>query len=149
MILSIIAVAFIFAAAVSQLGVDIAIQDFGEAIGIGAVGVILFMFLTLLILGMVMNAASVKVITLPIFYPMAVAVGINPIWLGVFYVINNEMGSLTPPFGMDFFVIKSVVGLPYGTVLKGVTPFILLYILTLAIITIFPQTALWLPSTMH
>ncbi|MFC1871732.1 TRAP transporter large permease subunit [Chloroflexota bacterium] len=148
MILSIIAVAFIFAAAISQLGVVTAIQDFGNALGLGAIGVLSFMFLALLILGMVMNAGSIKVITLPIFYPMAMAVGINPIWLGVFYEINNELGSLTPPFGMDFFVIKSVVGLPYGTVLKGVLPFILLYVLTMAIITVFPETALWLPSTM-
>ena len=148
MILSIIAVAFVFAAAVSQLGLATAIQNYGEAIGIGPVGVILFMFVTLLILGMVMNAGSIKVITLPIFYPMAVAVGINPIWLGVFYEINNELGSLTPPFGMDFFVIKSVVGLPYVMVLRGVLPFILIYILSMVIITIFPETVLWLPSTM-
>ena len=126
-----------------------AIQDFGNAIGLGPLGVIAFIFITLLILGMIMNAGSIKVITLPIFYPMALAVGINPIWLGVFYEINNELGSLTPPFGMDFFVIKSVVGLPYGMVLKGVFPFIMLYILSMVIITIFPETALWLPATME
>ena len=59
------------------------------------------------------------------------------------------MATMTPPFGMDFFIIKAMVDVPYVTVLKGVAPFILLFILSLVIITVFPVIVLWLPSTMR
>jgi len=89
------------------------------------------------------------IITLPIFYPTILNLGFDPIWFGVIMVIIINMGMITPPIGMNVFVIKGVAkDVPLETIFRGIVPFILAMILCLIILTIFPQIALFLPGLM-
>jgi TRAP-type mannitol/chloroaromatic compound transport system permease large subunit len=105
----------------------------------------------LLVLGMFMNAQSIMMITLPVFMPVVYALEFEPVWFAVIYLLNMEMASTTPPFGLALFVMKGVA--PKGTtmadVCRAAMPYLLLDVLAMAIIIIFPQTAMWLVHTMH
>lgn len=148
MILCIIFSAYIFAIIISQLRVAASVVAWAEAVGLTSLGVIGIVFIILIIMGLFLDAASMKLITLPIFWPLAMSVGINNLWLGVFYQFLCEIGLLTPPVGLNLFVIQGVTGLPLNTVAKGNAPFILMMVLTLVIMYFFPQLVTWLPSTM-
>jgi len=148
MILCIICCAMILGAVISQLRIAANLATFAQAAGLSAAAVLVFIFLILFILGMFLDGASIMVITLPIFYPLAMAIGINSVWFGVFYTLTIEIGLLTPPVGLNIFVIKGASGLSLGTVIWGTLPFLLIMALCLVIIYLYPQIVLWLPSTM-
>jgi len=100
-------------------------------------------------LGCVMNIVPAMIITLPIFYPTIIGLGFDPIWFGVIMVIIINMGMITPPIGMNVFVIKGVAkDVPLETIFKGILPFLVAMIFCLIILTIFPQIVLFLPSLM-
>jgi tripartite ATP-independent transporter DctM subunit len=113
--------------------------------------ILLAMQFVLLVLGMFMNAQSIMMITLPVFMPVVYALEFEPVWFAVIYLLNMEMASTTPPFGLALFVMKGVA--PKGTtmadVCRAAMPYLLLDVLAMAIIIIFPQTAMWLVHTMH
>jgi TRAP-type C4-dicarboxylate transport system permease large subunit len=113
--------------------------------------ILLAMQFVLLVLGMFMNAQSIVMITLPVFMPVVYALEFEPVWFAVIYLLNMEMASTTPPFGLALFVMKGVA--PKGTtmadVCRAAMPYLLLDVLAMAIIIIFPQTAMWLVHTMH
>jgi tripartite ATP-independent transporter DctM subunit len=113
--------------------------------------ILLGMQVVLLMLGMFMNAQSIMMITLPVFMPVVYALEFEPVWFAVIYLLNMEMASTTPPFGLALFVMKGVA--PKGTTMADIwsaaMPFLLLDVLAMAIIIIFPQTALWLVQMMH
>lgn len=102
-----------------------------------------------LILGCIMEAVSMVVITMPIFYPIIVALGFDPIWFGVICVIVIEAGMITPPVGMNVFVVAGIAkDVPMGTVFKGITPFIFAQVFLIVLLAIVPQMALILPNLM-
>ena len=148
MILCLMFGAHIFSSLVVQLRLVSGLGAWVESMGLGANGVLGLMFIVIFILGMFVNATPILVMTAPIFYPMAMAVGIDGLWLGVFYILCLEMSGFTPPVGMMLFAIRGVTDIPLGTIMKGCFPFILIIALTLVILFIFPQLVTWLPSTM-
>jgi len=89
-------------------------------------------------------------ITIPIFIPIVSSLGFDPLWFGILFVIIMEMGYLTPPFGMNLFVMKGVApkGVTMGDIYRSIIPFVGLQMVGLIIIMIFPQLALWLPGLM-
>ncbi len=100
-------------------------------------------------LGMVMNIIPMVLITLPVVFPSIVALGFDPIWFGVVMVIMMEMGQISPPVGINVFVIHSTAGnVPMGKIFRGVMPFIFAQVLTVAVLTFFPKIALFLPKMM-
>ena len=102
-----------------------------------------------LFLGMVMNIIPMIMVTLPIIYPSILALGFDPIWFGVVMVIMMEMGQISPPVGINVFVIHSTVkDISMGTIFKGVVPFILMQVITILILTLFPALVLFLPELM-
>ncbi len=102
-----------------------------------------------LFLGMVMNIIPMIMLTLPILFPTIMALGFDPIWFGVIMVIMMEMGQITPPVGINVFVIHGVSeGVSMATIFKGVLPFLLVQILVIVILTFFPDIALYLPNAM-
>lgn len=112
---------------------------------------VLLMFILIIyaFLGSVMNILPAVIVTLPIFFPTVMALGFDPIWFGVIMVIMVEMGLVTPPVGMNVFVIKGVAGdVPIGTIYRGVIPFIIIMVVTVIILVVFPQIALFLPGQM-
>jgi C4-dicarboxylate transporter DctM subunit len=89
------------------------------------------------------------ILTVPIVFPVIVALGFDPIWFGVIIVMTVELGLIHPPVGMNIFVIKSVVeDVKISTIFYGVLPFIITDLIRLVILIAFPVIALWLPSHM-
>ena len=149
MILCIISFAAIYGSVISQNQVMAALLGTVEAMNITPQLFLFIVFVILLFLGMFLECVSIMLITLPLTFPVAMALGINPLWFGVFYILNGEIGLLTPPVGLNLFVIKGVSGMPLTSIIRGTLPFLAIMVTTLFIIYFFPQTATWLPSTMH
>jgi len=107
--------------------------------------IILFIYL---ILGCFIDALAMILLTIPIFYPIAVdTLGYDPIWFGVIIVLVVAMGVITPPVGMNVYVLKGVVpDVPLETIFKGIWPFLFAIIVCIALIMIFPGIATYLPD---
>ena len=102
-----------------------------------------------LLLGCLMDALAMIILTVPIIFPVIKQLGFDPIWFGVIIVMTVELGLIHPPVGMNIFVIKSVVeDAKISTIFYGVMPFIITDLVRLAILIAFPILALWLPSHM-
>ncbi len=100
--------------------------------------------------GCFMDAFALIVLTIPIFFPVIVALGYNPIWYGVMIVLLVEMAAITPPVGLNVFVIKNVAPeVPLNTIFKGITPFVAGLCVAIILIIVFPQIATFLPGFMR
>jgi TRAP-type C4-dicarboxylate transport system permease large subunit len=97
---------------------------------------------------MFLDVISAVVLTIPILYPSIVAMGYDPIWFGVIIVLLVEMGVVTPPVGINVYVLGPMVDVPLGVIFKGIAPFCVAITVCIIILIIFPQIALFLPSTM-
>ena len=122
---------------------------FLTGLGIGKYGVLALIMLMYLVLGCLMDALAMIILTVPIVFPVIIALGFDPIWFGVIIVMTVELGLIHPPVGMNIFVIKSVVeDVKISTIFYGVLPFIITDLIRLVILIAFPIIALWLPSHM-
>jgi len=101
-----------------------------------------------IVLGFFLDGISIVVLTVSIILPMVLAAGIDPIWFGVFLVLVVEMSQITPPVGFNLFVLQSITGKGIFTIARYAAPFFFLLVAATVILTVFPQIALWLPSTM-
>jgi TRAP-type C4-dicarboxylate transport system permease large subunit len=118
-------------------------------LGVGRYGVLAMIMVMYLVLGCLMDAMAMIILTVPIIYPVILQLGFDPIWFGVIIVMTVELGLIHPPVGMNVFVIKSVVkDVSFTTIFKGVIPFVVTDLLRLLILISFPIIALWLPSKM-
>ena len=125
------------------------VTEFLTGLGIGRYGVLALIMLMYLVLGCLMDALAMIILTVPIMFPVIKELGFDPIWFGVIIVMTVELGLIHPPVGMNIFVIKSVVeDVKISTIFYGVIPFIITDILRLIILIAFPIIALWLPSHM-
>jgi len=125
------------------------ITEILTGLGLGPYGVLVLIMLMYLVLGCIMDAMAMIILTIPIVFPVIKALGFDPIWFGVIIVMTVELGLIHPPVGMNVFVIKSVVkDVKLSTIFYGVMPFVLTDILRLAILIAFPILATWLPSHM-
>ena len=119
-------------------------------LGIGRYGVLAVIMLMYLVLGCLMDAMAMIILTVPIVFPVIIALGFDPIWFGIIIVMTVELGLIHPPVGMNVFVIKSMVKeVDFTTIFKGVLPFVATDILRLIILIAFPILALWLPARMN
>lgn len=101
------------------------------------------------IMGTFLEAVSIILITLPILLPVLAHMGINPIYFAIVMTINMELAMITPPVGLNLFVVSGISKEKLGEVVKGVAPYIVLFIFVLVIIMLFPQLSLWLPESMN
>jgi C4-dicarboxylate transporter, DctM subunit len=125
------------------------VTEFLTGLGLGRYGVLALIMLLYLVLGCLMDALAMIILTVPIIFPVIIALGFDPIWFGVLIVMTVELGLIHPPVGMNIFVIKSVVeDVRISTIFYGVLPFIVTDILRLIILIAFPIIALYLPSQM-
>jgi len=123
------------------------VTEFLTGLGIGTYGVLALIMLMYLVLGCLMDAMAMIILTVPIIFPVVTQLGFDPVWFGVIIVMTVELGLIHPPVGMNVFVIKSVVhDVTFSSIFKGVLPFIATDILRLVILIVFPVIALWLPS---
>jgi tripartite ATP-independent transporter DctM subunit len=125
------------------------ITEFLTGLGLGPYGVLVLIMLMYLVLGCIMDAMAMIILTIPIIFPVIKELGFDPIWFGVIIVMTVELGLIHPPVGMNVFVIKSVIkDVKLSTIFYGVIPFVITDICRLAILIAFPILALWLPSHM-
>ena len=117
-------------------------QNFSAPMFLLVVNVILF------ILGCLLEGSTILLVVVPIFIPTAKALGIDLVHFGVVVVINIMIGLLTPPYGLLLFVLANMTKQPLGAIVREAAPFIFMAILVLAIVTIFPNSILWLPRIM-
>ncbi|GAB4361051.1 MAG: TRAP transporter large permease [Oricola sp.] len=120
-----------------------------DALGLGAYGTLVVILASYVVLGMFLDGLAMLVVTIPIYYPVITALGFDPIWFGVIAVIVIEMGMITPPVGLNVFVVNNVArDVPLRTIFRGVTPFLVAMVICLALIILIPQIALLIPNSM-
>jgi C4-dicarboxylate transporter DctM subunit len=119
------------------------ITAFLTGLGIGPYGVLALILLMYLVLGCLMDAMAMVILTVPIVFPVVTALGFDPIWFGIVIVMTVELGLIHPPVGMN--VIKDV---NMSTIFIGVLPFVVTDLIRLVILILFPLLATWLPQRM-
>jgi C4-dicarboxylate transporter DctM subunit len=145
MIFAIIFGAFIFANFIALSGMTASLVDWIQGLNVGPVGVLLAMALIYLLLGALMESLSLMILTIPVFHTVAMNVGINPIWFGIFVVMMIEIGMLTPPLGMNVFTVKTMnPDVPITTIFKGAIPFVVANLVAVLVLIVFPGMALLL-----
>jgi len=101
------------------------------------------------ILGCFMDQIAILILTVPVVLPVVVALGFDPVWFGVIVVVTAEVGMVTPPMGLNVFVVARYTRRPLSEIFEGVMPHVIAHVLLIALLTAFPQIILWLPSTMN
>lgn len=110
--------------------------------------VVVMIQILLLILGCFIDGMTIMIITIPIFVPMIKSMGFNPLWFAVLYLVNMEMSLITPPMGINFFLVKNIFEIDTIDLLKGVAPYMAMLVIFLFVLVVFPQISLWLPGLM-
>jgi len=102
------------------------------------------------LLGCVFESLSMLLLTVPIFFPVVTSLGYDPVWFGIIVVVVTEISLITPPVGLNVFVLKGVLGdVPTGVIFRGVTPFWIADLFRLALLVAIPALSLWLPRLVH
>ena len=141
--------ALLFSNFVNIAGMPGDLADAIMAFGAHPTIVLLVIFAIYLALGCVIESISMMLLTVPVFYPVVVGLGVDPIWFGIFVVVAIEISLITPPVGLNVFVLRAVVpDVPTGTVFRGVAPFIAVDVVRILLLIAVPWLALILPSTM-
>jgi len=110
--------------------------------------VLIFLVMLYIILGMVLDIMSAVLVTIPVIYPIVTALGFDPIWFGIILSLVTQMGLVTPPVGLDVFILGGSIKVPLFTIFKGVTPYVITDLVCIIILMFFPIIVTWLPGTM-
>jgi tripartite ATP-independent transporter DctM subunit len=133
---------------VSYLGIASAMASAIAASGLSKWAVLIMVYALWLLLGCLMDPGSMVVLTIPFLLTSLNTLGFDTIWLGVVSTLMVEVGMITPPVVLNLFVTKAITGLPFGVMIKGILPFLLVFLVALILLTLFPQIALFIPSHM-
>ncbi|MDI6727180.1 MAG: TRAP transporter large permease [Smithellaceae bacterium] len=149
MILVIIAASFLFGAVLTKLYITQSIINAIVDAGLSKWTLMIMINFFLLILGCFMPPVAIILILAPILYPVLIKYGFDPIWFGVIMTINMEVGLITPPVGLNLYVVQGIApDVPLTRVLAGSTPFVIILLLGMVICSIWPELTLWLPNKM-
>ncbi|RYY73473.1 MAG: TRAP transporter large permease subunit, partial [Comamonadaceae bacterium] len=119
-------------------------------LGLSPVMIVVAMMGIYVVLGTVMEELTMVLLTIPLFFPIVTSLGFDPVWFGVLIVMIVQIGLISPPVGMNLFVLNALLpGVGLGTIFRGCWPFVLVLVLVLALLIAFPQLSLWLPSLMR
>lgn len=149
MFMWIILAALCFGAVFDGLGAVKAIEDlFVGSLGLGPWEILLLMQLSFILMGMFLDDTAMLVIVAPLYIPLVGSLGFDLVWYGVLYTITCQMAYMTPPFGYNLFLMRAMAPpeISLRDIYASVTPFVLVMALTLVLVMIFPQIALWLPQ---
>ncbi len=126
------------------------IQNFLQAFPLGPIGVLLLIQAVWIVLGCFIDWIGILLLTAPIFVPVAVKLGFDPVWLGVLFCMNMQISYISPPFGPAAFYLKGVTppDITLTDIFKSIWPYLGLQVIALGLVIAFPQIALWLPATM-
>lgn len=145
----IILAALAFAAVFDGLGAGRALaQLFLEDWGLGPWGILILMQVSFLIMGIFLDDTAMLVIVAPLYVPLVITLGFDPIWFGILYTITCQIAYITPPFGYNLFLMRALAPpeISLIDIYRSIVPFVAIMLLGLVIIMIFPQIALWLPQ---
>jgi len=149
MILMIIAASFLFGAVMTKLYITQSIINVIVGAGLSKWSLMIMINIFLLLLGCFMPPVAIILILAPILYPVLVKYGFDPIWFGVIMTINMEVGLITPPVGLNLYIVQGIApDVPLSRVLAGSFPFVLVLLLGIVICSIWPELTLWLPNRM-
>jgi C4-dicarboxylate transporter, DctM subunit len=148
MIGMIVAGAAVLSTAMGYLGIPRGMASWVAGMDLSPYLLFLVLALFYLLLGLFLDGISMIVITLPITLPMVVAVGYEPLWFGVYLVLMVEAAQITPPVGLNLFVLSGISGRPIGFIAVAALPFFLILLLITALVTVFPDIVLFLPGLM-
>jgi len=155
MVLWIVIGAKCFTAAYSALGGQQLMRNLIAALAVNRWVVLIAMMASLFFLGMILDVIGIIFITVPVYVPVIVDLGFNPLWFGILFFVNMEMAYLTPPFGFNLFYMRAVTpdvgitkGITMGDIYRAIIPFVAIQMTVLILVLLFPQLALWLPSLM-
>ncbi len=132
----------------AYLGIPSALTQAIVSSGMSKYAVLILLYVLWFILGCLMDPGSMVILTVPFLFSTLMSLGFDPIWLGVVSTLCVEIGMITPPVGLNLFVLKSAVGVDMNNIIRGSIPYVLVLILGLVILTIFPGIALYLPNHM-
>ena len=134
---------------VNLSGLSTDIRNWVLGLDMPPLGVIFMIMLMLLVLGSLLESLSMVMLVTPILFPIVTALGFDPIWFGVFLVVATELSYITPPMGMNVFVLRVVArDVPIGQIFRGVVPFVILDLVRLVLLILFPILALAIPRSM-
>jgi tripartite ATP-independent transporter DctM subunit len=126
-----------------------ALGEWIETLPLGPHGILAIILVIYLVLGCALDSLAMILLTIPIFFPVIRNLGFDPVWFGVIVVMVVELGLISPPIGMNVFIIKGMAPeVPLGDIYIGVLPFVAAEIVLIAILVALPGLALWLPGTM-
>ena len=139
-----------FVSVFSAVGGDELIREFVIGLHINRWFIMIFIQLILVVLGLFLDEIGIILLCVPIFLPIITALGFDPVWFGILFLINAQMDYITPPFGYTLFYLKGVAPktVTMGDIYRAVIPFVIIQAIGLALCMIFPQIILWLPSQM-
>jgi tripartite ATP-independent transporter DctM subunit len=148
MVMWVVAAATIFNSLFIAVGGRDLIVTVLAGLGVSRWVILIGMHIFLFFAGMVMDDYAIVMLAAPIFAPVAVALGFDPIWFGILFILNKQMAYLTPPYGFNLFYLKGIVpkSISMGDIYRSVVPFIIIQAIGLALVMMFPKLATWLPS---
>ena len=122
------------------------IADWMSALPVGRSVIMIFIIFVFLLGGSIIEDLAFTVLAVPIFFPLALKLGFDPLWFGVIVCVTNMIGIIIPPMAMNVFVVSGITKVPIGTIYKGCYPYIVGMSVCLLILLFFPQISLWLPN---
>ncbi len=147
MLFTILVGALVFANFVNYTSMPAELKAFVTQYQLHPITVMIAICVIYVLLGTAMEELSMILLTVPVFFPLVVGLGFDPVWFGIIIVIVVQIGLISPPVGMNMFVVKNLLPrVSTATIFRGVTPFVVAEIVLLAIIVAFPQISLWLPG---
>jgi C4-dicarboxylate transporter DctM subunit len=149
MLFTLLIAATIFANFVNFTSMPGDLKEWITHLGLSPPLIVAAMMVIYVLLGMVMEELSMVLLTIPLFFPIVVSLGFDPVWFGVLIVMVIQIGLISPPVGMNLFVLNTLLpNVRLGTIYKGVWPFVVVQVLMLMVLVAFPILSLWLPSFM-
>jgi C4-dicarboxylate transporter DctM subunit len=145
MVFMIIAGAAMFGHAITIIRLPVGVTESVTQLGLGPLGFVFAVMALIFLMGMFLESIAIILITTPILLPTMVQLGIDPVWYGVLLMINLELAMITPPVGMNLFVIKGITDAPLSDVIRGAGPYVALMLFGLLVLVAFPELATWLP----
>jgi C4-dicarboxylate transporter DctM subunit len=148
MIMVIIAGAVLLGHIITLSGLPTRVGDFIVGHKLSAFTVLSIIMFTWMVMGLFMDGLAIQLISLPIFYPVIKTLGVDGIWFGILLVVTIEMALITPPVGLNIYVIQGLTKAPASEVIKSVMPYFFILCIMVVMLYIWPELATWLPSTM-
>jgi tripartite ATP-independent transporter DctM subunit len=148
MMLVIIVAASFFSYMLASAGVGNFLGSMIASLNVPPILIIIALMVLYLILGSIFDAITITMLTVPIFAPLVTQLGYDLVWFGILYVVNTEIGLITPPMGINLFFVRNVFNISTTDILKGAIPFLITLVLFLVVVLLVPDLALTLPGMM-